>query len=104
MCRYQWFRKYLRYLSQNTDRAYINNVLCQIIVIYIVYGASEKIKAGEKRQIPIPVDKGRNLMGVLDETKQLKYGQVFIAYTHRQNEKIERRIVTGTNDMWFTVS
>ena len=41
----------------------------------------EKLKKGEKRQIPIPMDFGRNMLGVMDETGQLKYGQVYVQYT-----------------------
>ena len=43
--------------------------------------STEKMKKGEKRQIEIPMDKGRNMLGVLDETGQLEYGQVYVQYT-----------------------
>lgn len=39
----------------------------------------------EKARIPLPLDTCRNLMGVLDETRALQYGQVFIQYTHSES-------------------
>ncbi|KAH7934916.1 hypothetical protein HPB52_001988 [Rhipicephalus sanguineus] len=36
----------------------------------------------EKSRIAIPSEKGRNMLGVLDETSTLEYGQVFVQYTH----------------------
>ena len=33
-----------------------------------------------KNKIPIPLDEGRNMFGVVDETGTLEYGQVFIQY------------------------
>ncbi|KAL1471030.1 hypothetical protein MTO96_023948 [Rhipicephalus appendiculatus] len=36
----------------------------------------------EKSRIAIPPEKGRNMLGVLDETSTLEYGQVFVQYTH----------------------
>jgi len=41
----------------------------------------DKVKKWERRQIQIPMDKGRNMLGVLDETGQLEYGQVHVQYT-----------------------
>ncbi|XP_029824565.2 probable RNA-dependent RNA polymerase SHL2 [Ixodes scapularis] len=34
-----------------------------------------------KSRIAVPLNKGRNMLGVLDETDTLKYGQVFVQYT-----------------------
>ncbi|KAK8758336.1 hypothetical protein V5799_004029 [Amblyomma americanum] len=36
----------------------------------------------EKSRIAISPDKGRNMLGVLDETGTLEYGQVFVQFTH----------------------
>lgn len=33
-----------------------------------------------KNKIPLPLDEGRNMFGVVDETGTLEYGQVFIQY------------------------
>lgn len=40
-----------------------------------------------KQQIQIPFDKGRTMLGVVDETGQLQYGQVFVQYTENINLK-----------------
>lgn len=40
-----------------------------------------------KANIEIPVDKGRSMFGVLDETFTLEYGQVFIQYTCFEDDK-----------------
>ncbi|XP_075527685.1 uncharacterized protein LOC142559884 [Dermacentor variabilis] len=50
-------------------------------MILIVY---ESMIAGlkEKSRIAIPPEKGRNMLGVLDETATLEYGQVFVQFTH----------------------
>ena len=51
-----------------------------------------------KNRIPVPVDDGRNLFGVADETQQLSYGECFVQYsiadstTHGQRKF---RVVTG---------
>jgi hypothetical protein len=51
-----------------------------------------------KNRIPVPVDDGRNLFGVADETQQLNYGECFVQYsladsnTHGQRKF---RVVTG---------
>ena len=34
-------------------------------------------------RIAVPDQYGRNMLGVLDETKTLKYGQVFVQYSKR---------------------
>lgn len=34
-----------------------------------------------KLQIPIPASLGRSMFGVVDETGELQYGQVFVRYT-----------------------
>ncbi|XP_049514548.1 uncharacterized protein LOC119433620 isoform X2 [Dermacentor silvarum] len=50
-------------------------------MILVVY---ESIIAGlkEKSRIAILPEKGRNMLGVLDETGTLEYGQVFVQFTH----------------------
>lgn len=48
-----------------------------------------KLKKGERKQIPIPMDKGRNMLGVMDETGQLEYGQVYVRYTDMKTKKLE---------------
>jgi len=48
----------------------------------------EKLKKGEKRQIPIPMEFGRNMLGVMDETGQLKYGQVYVQYTSMKTSNL----------------
>ena len=35
----------------------------------------------KKLQIPIPLTLGRSMFGVVDETGELEYGQVFVRYT-----------------------
>lgn len=39
------------------------------------------ISLKEKANIAIPVNEGRNMLGVVDETGLLEYGQVFIQFT-----------------------
>ncbi|XP_070381715.1 uncharacterized protein [Dermacentor albipictus] len=49
-----------------------------ILVVYQSMIAGLK----EKSRIAIPPEKGRNMLGVLDETATLAYGQVFVQFTH----------------------
>ncbi|XP_075528530.1 uncharacterized protein LOC142560369 [Dermacentor variabilis] len=55
-----------------------------------------------KGQIAVPEDSGRNMLGVLDETGTLEYGQVFVQFTSlKSSDKASRlkpvtRVVTGT--------
>jgi len=35
------------------------------------------------------MDKGRNMLGVMDETGQLEYGQVYVRYTDMKTKKLE---------------
>jgi len=51
-------------------------------------GFLEKLKSGERRQIHIPMDQGRNMLGVMDETAQLKYGQVYVQYTCMETQQL----------------
>jgi hypothetical protein len=52
-----------------------------------------------KNRIPVPVNDGRNLFGVADETGELKYGECFVQYaladsdTHGQRKF---RVITGS--------
>ncbi|ETN76653.1 RNA dependent RNA polymerase [Necator americanus] len=53
-----------------------------------------------KQQIQIPFDKGRSMLGVVDETGQLQYGQVFVQYTENIALKTpppnaSRKVLTG---------
>ncbi|KAK6010439.1 hypothetical protein OSTOST_24534, partial [Ostertagia ostertagi] len=55
-----------------------------------------------KQQIQIPFDKGRTMLGVVDETGQLQYGQVFVQYTENLNLKTPppnaaKKIVTAVD-------
>ncbi|KAJ1346510.1 hypothetical protein KIN20_001310 [Parelaphostrongylus tenuis] len=57
-------------------------------------------KQMRKQQIQIPCDKGRTMFGVVDETGQLQYGQIFVQYTENINLKApppnaSRKILTG---------
>ncbi|CAN8004584.1 unnamed protein product, partial [Ixodes hexagonus] len=56
-----------------------------------------------KSRIAVPLNKGRNMLGVLDETDTLEYGQVFVQYTvlgtdseGEENGHPRTRVVTGT--------
>ncbi|CAI2309643.1 unnamed protein product [Caenorhabditis sp. 36 PRJEB53466] len=54
-----------------------------------------------KEQIPIPKELGRSMLGVVDETGQLQYGQIFVQCTENINIKLPsktaaRRVITGT--------
>uniref|UniRef100_A0A158QQJ9 RNA-dependent RNA polymerase n=1 Tax=Haemonchus placei TaxID=6290 RepID=A0A158QQJ9_HAEPC len=57
-------------------------------------------KQMRKQQIQIPFEKGRTMLGVVDETGQLQYGQVFVQYTENLNlknppPKASRKILSG---------
>jgi RNA dependent RNA polymerase len=58
----------------------------------------DKLKRGERKQISIPSRQGRNMMGVLDETGQLEYGQVFVRYSVNSREAPE--VVTGEHGVF----
>ncbi|KAF1768198.1 hypothetical protein GCK72_000010 [Caenorhabditis remanei] len=61
-----------------------------------------------KEQIQIPKELGRSMLGIVDETGRLQYGQIFVQYTRNSNEKLPPRsnmqhmkvqgsqVVTGT--------
>lgn len=49
-----------------------------------------------KNKIPIPLDEGRNMFGVVDETGTLQYGQVFIQYQNlNDTDQNPYIVVTG---------
>jgi len=47
----------------------------------------EKLKTTQRRQIKIPMDKGRNMLGVMDETGKLEEGQVHVQYTCKESNQ-----------------
>ncbi|WKX88002.1 hypothetical protein Q1695_007983 [Nippostrongylus brasiliensis] len=57
-------------------------------------------KLVRKQQIQVPPNKGRSMLGVVDETGQLQYGQVFVQYTENVNLKTpppnaSKKVLTG---------
>ncbi|XP_049275098.1 uncharacterized protein LOC119404959 isoform X2 [Rhipicephalus sanguineus] len=54
-----------------------------------------------KSHIAVPEDSGRNMLGVLDETSTLEYGQVFVQFTSlRSGDKTSKpttRVITGSD-------
>ena len=58
-------------------------------------GFLEKLKMGEKRQIQVPMDRGRNMLGVMDETGKLEYEQVYVQYTCMERQQL----VTQTGEL-----
>ena len=70
------------------------------------YGFLEKLKTGAKKQILVPMDKGRNMLGVIDETGQLEYGQVHVKYTCGKTGKL--LLLTGTMQLcsakWYVTT
>ncbi|EYB93675.1 hypothetical protein Y032_0180g821 [Ancylostoma ceylanicum] len=58
------------------------------------------VKHMRKQQFPIPNDKGRTMLGVIDDTGQLQYGQVFVQYTEHVTLKTpppyaSKKVLTG---------
>ncbi|CAD6195999.1 unnamed protein product [Caenorhabditis auriculariae] len=49
-----------------------------LIKASIKYSITRQLR---KEQIPIPADLGRSMLGVVDETGRLQYGQIFVQYT-----------------------
>ncbi|XP_077500092.1 uncharacterized protein LOC144110897 [Amblyomma americanum] len=55
-----------------------------------------------KSQIAVPEDTGRNMLGILDETGTLEYGQVFVQFSDIRNSertpkpRCTARVLTGT--------
>ena len=59
------------------------------------------MKQLRKEQIPIPYEMGRSMLGVIDETGRLQYGQVFVRYTRSIHVKLPpetatRLVLTGS--------
>lgn len=54
-----------------------------------------------KARIAIPWGLGRNLLGVMDETGKLEYGQVYIRYTVRQDPSGPERDPAETEESGF---
>lgn len=50
-----------------------------MVKFVLSFQISEKLKMSMR--IAVPEQYGRNMLGVLDETKTLKYGQVFVQYS-----------------------
>ena len=51
----------------------------------------------KRAKIPLPVDQARNMLGVLDETGTLNYGEVYVQYTvDLDNPGTETKVLTGT--------
>ncbi|PIO64521.1 RNA dependent RNA polymerase, partial [Teladorsagia circumcincta] len=70
-----------------------------LIKATIKYAVTKQMR---KQQIQIPFNKGRTMLGVVDETGQLQYGQVFVQYTENLNLKTPppnaaRKILTGSD-------
>lgn len=61
--------------------------------MHFLYFYLELLK--KKASIEIPVDKGRTMFGVIDETYTLEYGQVFVQYSNWETDALEIR--KGTN-------
>lgn len=64
----------------------------------------EKLRV--KLQIPIPSSLGRAMFGVIDESGQLQYGQVFIRYTKNAALKLpgptaEKNVLKGNPHKFF---
>ncbi|EPB76628.1 hypothetical protein ANCCEY_04258 [Ancylostoma ceylanicum] len=60
----------------------------------------EKECRNKLKQFPIPNDKGRTMLGVIDDTGQLQYGQVFVQYTEHVTLKTpppyaSKKVLTG---------
>ncbi|KHJ96424.1 RNA dependent RNA polymerase [Oesophagostomum dentatum] len=58
------------------------------------------VKQMRKQQFPIPANKGRTMLGVIDDTGQLQYGQVFVQYTENvtlkcPSSEAARKVLTG---------
>ncbi len=55
-----------------------------------------------KNQLPVSADLGRNMFGVIDETGQLQYGQVFVQYTlnigGNPRSAVNRKVLTGMTE------
>nr|XP_050023600.1 uncharacterized protein LOC126517839 [Dermacentor andersoni]XP_054920510.1 uncharacterized protein LOC126517839 [Dermacentor andersoni] len=55
-----------------------------------------------KTRIALPVDRARNMLGVVDTTYKLRYGEVFVQYTEIRSPHVQyqeppkRTVVTGT--------
>ncbi|RCN41783.1 RNA dependent RNA polymerase [Ancylostoma caninum] len=68
-----------------------------LIKATIKYAITKQMR---KQQIQIPYDKGRSMLGVVDETGQLQYGQIFVQYTENIALKTpppnaSKKILTG---------
>ncbi|XP_023239918.1 probable RNA-dependent RNA polymerase 1 isoform X2 [Centruroides sculpturatus] len=66
----------------------------------IFYKHIETLK--EKTRIKITPDKGRTMFGVLDETKQLEYGQVFVQYSKDVWDEEDRSPIILTGEVLVT--
>ncbi|KHJ92020.1 RNA dependent RNA polymerase [Oesophagostomum dentatum] len=69
-----------------------------LIKATIKYSITKQMR---KQQIQIPFDKGRSMLGVVDETGQLQSGQIFVQYTENIHlktppPKASRKVLTGT--------
>lgn len=49
-----------------------------------------------KSRIAVPPSAGRNMLGVLDETRKLRYSEVFVQYTELGTKDRQTHICTGT--------
>jgi hypothetical protein len=81
-------------------RASVRASLSQFLYFDHVFSINILGKLRVKLQIPIPTTLGRAMFGVVDESGQLQYGQVFIRYTKNSSLKlpgptVERQVLKG---------
>ena len=64
---------------------------CNNMLYHLFFESLKNLK--EKARIAIPMNCGRNMLGVMDETGKLEYGQVFVQYTSMELDDEGRALV-----------
>ncbi|KAH6941070.1 hypothetical protein HPB50_013213 [Hyalomma asiaticum] len=84
-----FFRQLQRLGFQLTRHPFVRLLLCTVYK-----SAMDGLRT--KTRIAVASHTGRNMLGVLDETGQLQYGQIFVQYTELGTESKATHVLTGT--------
>ncbi|KAJ0094290.1 hypothetical protein Patl1_15575 [Pistacia atlantica] len=84
----------------STKKIIIEEKYVQLITLFSTLGVHDKVFEKKQRDYGIFVQNGRSMMGCLDETRNLDYGQVFVQFSKAASQQryfIEGEVVVAKN-------
>ncbi len=90
-------------VSDNFDFARSITLTCKKFILCTVHKIDlSKGNLAQKARIEIPLEYGRNLLGVLDETGILDYGQIFLQYSENfDSPRDKTKVLQGSFSVSF---